>query len=486
MLVFSPLSCASVNTINCKPIELTLDRNNNMSINAKAYAQQLKGGKCVRVLNKFISLSTSRGSISASKKLKNGVYSSVIKPDKLKTGEYIVTASNGSNIIRSETAVIFDKVHPRWGQPMAVSGTVNSLGWEDSPYITPDGQYLFIMYLSVSASCLLEKDSHKESCYKYRGPIDEELRPGLSTRFGKGRFKKDGKIVHSCLGIGDVYTEELFKKYSVIIPPMISYGFKRQPDGSFGMPFPITVDGVNACVSPSGVDVHIDKNGKAIALMGLVDPSSWNTDKEDDYPALFSAEIELNKPNALASWDKKNKRLKATKNKFKLLFGKAMKQRQDNPHAAINPKTGNIEAIFWDSEHNEEDIFYRLLKPKGVFPDGPWGPVKKTPVFSSRFKQEIQPFFDGKVLSISRGREIASRDFLSEDFKDIADADKWGDERIELAISEDIKGSEINALHGVGDPTYATINGKKHLYFVYLKRTKDGLLDFNIGFVKEK
>jgi len=486
IVFFMPMSFAYANSFSCKPIELILTRNKDMSITAKAYAQQIKAGECVRATNKWITISTARGTISPTTKSINGLYNSLISPDKLKTGEYIITASMSPNIKNSVTAVVFDKVHPRWGQPMAVSGIVNSRGWEDSPFISPDGQYLFMMYLPISASCLLEKDSHKASCFKYRGPIDESSRPGLSTRFGKGRFKKNGNIAHSCLSVGDVYTEELFKKYSVIIPPMISYGFKRQPDGHFGKPFPITLDGVDACVSPSGVDVSIDAQGNATALMGLVDPSSWNTDKENDYPSLFSAQIDLNKPNALAIWDKKNKRLKGTKNKLKLLFGQAMKNRQDNPHAVTNPKTGKIEAIFWDSEHNDEDIFYRLLKPGGVFPDGPWGPVKKTPVFSSMFKQEIQPFFDGKVLTVSRGTEIASRDFYSEDFKDIADSDKWGEERIELAISEKTKGTEINALHGVGDPTYATIDGKKYLYFVYLKRAQDGLLDFNIGFVKEK
>lgn len=88
--------------------------------------------------------------------------------------------------------------------------------------------------------------------------------------------------------------------------------------------------------------------------------------------------------------------------------------------------------------------------------------------------------------TVSRGRSIVSRDFQGSYFKDNADSDSWGKERVELAISENLKGKEKNLLHGVGDPSYATVDGKIYLYFIYLKRNNNGLLDFNIGYVKER
>jgi len=470
----------------CAPLTISLERNNDMSIVAKVHAQEYMQNQCVRATNKRITLSTDRGTISRVEQLPNGVFKAVITPEKQKTGEYRITASMKPNLKTSVTAVVLEKVNSRWGQPMAVPGLVNTPGWEDSPFISPDGQYLFIMYMPVSGSCVLEQKQHRASCFKNSGPIDETSRPGLASRFGKKRFAADNRIIHRCPGVGDIYSEAFLKKYSVIIPPMISYGFKRRPDGSFGAPFPITVEGVSACVSPSGLDVHIDRQGRATAVMGLVDPASWNTDVKDDYPSLYTAQIELNKPNAMAIWDKHSKKLKPTTKGLKLLFGTAMKERQDNPHTVVNPKTGKIEAVFWDSEHDEPDIFYRLLEPNGIFPDGPWGPVMKTPVFSSFFRREFQPFFDGSVLTITTGRQIASRDFYGTNFRELAKSRKWGKERIELALSENLKGNENNLLHGIGEPTYATIGGKKHLYFAYLKRNNNGLLDFNIGFVREK
>ncbi len=39
---------------------------------------------------------------------------------------------------------------------------------------------------------------------------------------------------------------------------------------------------------------------------------------------------------------------------------------------------------------------------------------------------------------------------------------------------------------GVDEPTIATVDDSETLYFVYLIRGEDELLDFNVGFVEQK
>jgi hypothetical protein len=476
-------------SVGCDRFGLVFSRNLDVSFNAIAFVRKPSASGCVGIPGRSVVIESSRGTVSPVKDHGDGIYSALIKPDKKKTGEYVVVAtsvSGNTRLRKSKTALVFEEVHKRWGQPQAVEGLVNTLGWEDSAYITPDGEYLFAMYLPVSFSCLQKSGENKSSCAKVRGSLNERNRPGFMSRFAGGRIKADGTIINNCLQVGGIYTKSLLNRYSVYAPPMITYGFKRLPDGSFGKPFPIGIENVSSCVSPSGLDVHLNGDGTAMAMMGLVDPASWNNSDKENYPSLFTANITLGKPNALAYWDPKRKKLGDTKSRLHLMFGKPPEGRQDNPHAVRNLKTGKFDLIFWDSEHDDEDIFYRIMAPGGTFPKGPWGPVKKIPVFSSFWTMEIQPFFDGRTLTVTKRYKVVSRDFLGENYDNLADKSAWGPERTELAVNDGLKGNERGVFYAVGDPTYSTRNGKKTLYFVYMLRHQDGLLDVNIGFVEQK
>jgi len=475
----------------CAPIELEFIRNPDQSFTAITRLRDTQQEGCPVLTDVVPQITGKRGSITSPLAQGEGIYTATVTPDAQKTGEYPITVSAsiaGNPKSFTKTALAFDYVDKRWGQPQVVKGLVNTLGWEDSPYITADGEYLFTMYLPISPSCVLEKKNHKaKDCRDLRGKLTAKNRPGFAEKYAGGRIKESPEdLAWNCLEVGKVYTEDMFNRYEVYTPPMISYGFKRQPDGSFAEPFPVAVEGVSACVAPSGLEVHVRKNGPAIALMGLVDPRSWNTKSEKDYPDLFTAEIKLGQPNTIATWNPGEKKLESPTAKLRLIFGKPMKGRQDNPHGVENPETGQIDLVFWDSEHNDEDTFYRFLEKGGSFPDGPWSDVRKTPVFSEKHVMEIQPFFDGKVLTVTRRYDLASRDFLGDSWEDLADVNAWGPERIELAVDDRLEGDETGVLHAVGDATYAHRNGRTLLYFVYMTRRSDGNLDFNIGFVEGK
>ncbi len=476
-------------TDECPLLSLKMRRNADQSFTLAARKTNGDSSNCRGDQDATIDFTSERGTLGTVFQHGSGIWSTNIGLDAARTGEYRVSAAvseDGQTHEVTETALVFHAVNPRWGQARAVKGAVNTLGWEDSPFITPDGEYLFTMVLPISPSCVLENTHAKNAnCKQLRGRVDDAVRPQFKSRFTGGRISRSGDLDWNCLEVGGLYTKELFQRYEVYTPPMITYGFRRQPDGSFDEPFAIGVGHVSGCVAPSGFEAHPRGDGSARAFMGLIDPAAWNTDKEDDYPDLFTALINLDEPNELATWDTTARRLKNNDHNLRLIFGQTMPKRQDNPHAVRNPTTGKFELVLWDSEHQEEDIFYRVLDPVGSFPAGPWGPVRKIPVFAERGVTEIQPFFDGKSLTVTRRYELASRDFNGSGWADLANKTAWGPERIEIAVDPTLKGSEKNVMHAVGDATYAIWEGRAQLFFVYMTRRDDGELDLNIGYVEE-
>jgi hypothetical protein len=473
----------------CQALNVDLLRNSDQSFSVIARIRDPDNHQCIGYSAAVPTIQVARGVAGTPKAYGDGVFVSVITPDLARTGEYPIKVSaqvGSKQLSQSLTALVFHDVHARWGQPRSVQGAVNTRGWEDSPFITPDGEYLLIMYLPISPSCVLEGNNKQPHCRKVKGAMDEKLRPGFASQFVGERVNvATGNISFDCLEVGSIYSRSLFERYSVYTPPMISFGFKRQPDGSYAQPFPIGITGASGCVAPSGLAIAPKKDGSFTAVMGLVDPGSWNTDEETNYPDLFTANIQLGTPQKLAKWSQKSKNLSSSDTGLRLIFGSTMEGRQDNPHPVTLPGSDQIAGLLWDREHEDEDIYFRLLAPGGEFPAGPWQDIQKVPVFSDRSKKEIQPWFDGKTMAVTRRYEVVSRQFHGQSLAEMAATTAWGPEQIELAVDNRLKGTEVGVLHAVGDATFAQRKGKTLLFFVYMLRGADGELDLNIGYVEE-
>lgn len=126
------------------------------------------------------------------------------------------------------------------------AGKINTLGWADSPYLTPDGQRLYFMYTPFNFMPLLLRGENAER----RGP----QRPGHHTN-------PDGNPY----GDSDIYVAE------------------RQPDGSWGVPVNLSIndDGADACpvLTSDGKTIYWQKatTSADIYVAHQQDDDGWGT-----------------------------------------------------------------------------------------------------------------------------------------------------------------------------------------------------------------
>lgn len=123
---------------------------------------------------------------------------------------------------------------------------INTLGWTDSPYVTPDGKHLYFMYTPFNFMPWLLRDEPPT----HLGPN----RPGHHAN-------PDGNP----WGDSDLYVSE------------------RQPDGSWGTPInlPFNDDGADACaiISADGTAIYWQKDlGSAdLYVVRLNDDGEWGS-----------------------------------------------------------------------------------------------------------------------------------------------------------------------------------------------------------------
>jgi len=176
--------------------------------------------------------------------------------------------ANSLDLKSEKEALIISTIHPSLGQPESVSGLVNTPGVEDSPQVSPDGQYLIVgtyspvdlAYCQISGGNFYDSPACNKNTYDFTGV----KRP---SPFGEDRLIDNNTIIHTVSNINYDYlcernpnfdpnqvasvTNKQFLDtdidgnapcFPISSPPVSSYGFKRQVDGSYGEPFVIGID----------------------------------------------------------------------------------------------------------------------------------------------------------------------------------------------------------------------------------------------------
>ncbi|MBK9001172.1 MAG: hypothetical protein IPM35_36080 [Myxococcales bacterium] len=411
-----------------------------------------------------VSLQSSRGSVGAVTDQGDGTYRATISNDAMGTGEYAVTASAGSfGAPVTRTAVVMKQVGPRWGQPQAFAGMVNTPAWEDSLAISPDGEWIILQYITVSISCILghfNEPSHP-SCAKAIGPWQAPERPGMP---GASRIAADGTIHHGCPALG-------LDPTPFAAPPMSMFGFRRQADGSFAEPFAISIDGVDGCVSAFGSSMLTPSGGKVPLVFAFDSPL------DGDPPAgtqsdVFTTELTLGQPTALATFAAGKLTMNAT------LLGFPTAGQQGNPHYFVSGGTTEI----WVDDETVPEKDLSVYQLTGAFPTGPWqGPTKLPSPFGDAGKEDIQPFADDTEALWTRDLSIVSS---ARSAGPVTSASSWGAVTPEL-VGEGATGANGTVI-GVGEPTKAIRGGRQVLAFVYVRRAPSGDIDINAGFVEEQ
>lgn len=416
-------------------------------------------------------ISSSRGVVSGVTRNDDGSFTAVVDPDAAGTGEYRVTATLGS-MSTSKTAIVLKSVGDHWGQPQAVEGLVNTPGWEDSIYVTPDGQWLFLAYSPVSITCSWKQDHARSAdfCEHASGPWSGPARPGF---IGAERISANGTVANKCLGV----------KPSFPLPPFTTYGFRRQPDGSFAQPFVIGVANSGGCIVPGGINVYPRADGSAQMLYTWNE--YWDPKRAGNVYAIAQIPV-LGSDFMLGTWEGTYQAGGTVKNYrgTTLQIPGSRKHFGHNAHGVMDAK-GQIHDVFFDDENGGRNIYVTTLAAGGKYPDGPWSTptMIAKPVSSG---QETMPFFDGRRLTVRRDHGIATADFNDGSGAAVSDSRKWSGYNVDL-WPDPAAWNTQGAIYTLGEPTRTdpavAVDGRETLYFNYAVREADGSTNLNVGFV---
>jgi hypothetical protein len=393
----------------------------------------------------------------------DGRYSFAVSP--AGTGVYPVTVSVEDAAI-TRSALVLPTVADGVGQAVLVPGMVNTDGYEDGAAITPDGNYLFIQYgpLYFSGMFLLadicaeagwsmynlttcDGKPDSDMVFQTIGPYDAPLRPDFPTGAIVG-----GELAHIGITIPTVAS-------GIARFPTVFYGFKRQPDGTFGEPFKTAFDDPRGTAGPFGVSFQMRNATEATVVFAW---DNYYDNQGDDKPDIYHGVVTMGVTNTLGTVTYAGQMFDTiTPNVAPVAFTTHVGV-QGNPHLYVDGG-GTIRSIWTDDEQLSHDITpYRLTA--GTFPDGTWAPMS-LPVTVNSAASESQPFFSGSHLLVNREVSIVAHAYLGSGHGDYDQSGAWGPEEVLLASGD----ATVGGIYGVGEPTLARTNGKTLLYFIYVE-----------------
>jgi hypothetical protein len=472
-----------------------------------------------------INIVLGQGSRNAVSEISAGQYQFTVTPSQ--TGEHEVSISY-AGVTKTETALVVSGVHTDWGQPMSVSGLVNTAGYEDGVTITPDGEYLFVQYgpiyfsgiylfnvPRVDGGCGGDRLNPDRCTHEWIdntiGPYAGPERPG----FFDGRFSGTTQLHNArSWGLG---IDETF----IFAPSTMFYGFKKQADGSFAEPFYLAFEDENdGIINAYGLSFMPHGDGTATALYTINDPSDpdmvdldGNPDHiVESYFDVFTSEITLGQNNNLgtfvASGTPGTPPVRDTHFPSQLVnFGKTgidgIAGTQGNPH--LYETGGTVQSIWTDDEQDargagsDRGDLSVYVQTSGTFPNGAWTKVVLPSVINQPSPiDEIQPFYTGSGLYFTRMSDVDLPEIYysayatgTHSVADFNNAGNWATPEVILSVdSADAVGE--GKVTAIGEPTIANVDGAEYLYFVYgIIRGYDattGLADINMqaGYVKKK
>jgi hypothetical protein len=483
-----------------------------------------RDGVAVSGASAEITLQFDSGSASDVTELSGGEYSVTLTPSR--TGEYPVTIRYGDKLV-THTPIVLGTVHSEWGQPMCVGGLVNTGGYEDGATITADGSYLFVQYGPVYFSGLIAFGLPRAvgGCEGARlefpvgtpnrcthewfdssiGPYSAPKRPG----FFDGRTV-NGVNLHNAASWGIGIDEAV-----IFAPSTMFYGFARQADGTYAEPFYVAFyDENDGIINPFGMSFRMNGDGTATTLLTLNDPSDGptidldgdgNVDVESGFD-LYASEITLGFDTRLGTFlysgtpgtpPVKDTDFITQKVEFGNVGIDGNAGTQGNSH--IYEENGAIASIWTDDEYDtggDRGNLSVYLLDSGVFPAGTWTKLElPSDINEAAPENEIQPFFTGTELFYTISNEVENPSVVVNEYTGLhdqasfADNENWGGRETVLA---GVAGVPLNEIIAVGEPTLATIDGKEHLFFVYVVvRGEDAAMpipDMNmqVGYIRKR
>lgn len=383
-----------------------------------------------------------------------------------RTGRIEVTVESQSQGIEgTRTALVLGHVSDDWDQPEPVPGLVNTAAWEDGAAMSADGLWLVVQYFPVAFDCIASGKPDSRLCRTALGPVAAPLRPDMP---GASRIDSRGRVTHACPSVG-------VAPLSFPLPPTSLYLFRRQADGSFGSPSPIYWDGVDGCVTPNGPALRTQGENDLILLFSFDTPS--DSGGEDTHGDLFAIRIDPRVRLAVGRTVSKDGKLTDAEQQGTRV-GRQSTLNTANPEGWTRPDGGLV--AFYDDENVRNDLFY-VESDKGWL-DGQWGEEQRIPApVSTPRAEESQPFFDGKALYFRRETSIYRSRYQGGRMSERA---AWAEP--EKVLDGERRANRDGEIMGTGEPTIATFDGRRELYFVFAERSPDGSLNLDVGRVVER
>ncbi len=481
-------------------------------------ARVLENGQPKTGLANTINITLGRGSRGPVTETSPGNYQFMVNPTQ--TGEHSVAVSY-QNVSITRTPLVFESVHPDWGQPMAVEGLVNTDGYEDGLTVTPNGDYLFVQYgpIYFSGMHLFPLARANGGCGgdrlvptrcthpwidETKGPYTAPERPGF---FG-GRFSGTTQLHNAnSWGIG-------IEGAPIFAPSTMFYGFKRQPDGSYAEPFWVAFEDENdAIINPYGMSFIINTDGSLTMTFTFNDPTDPDlVDINSDGSVLVESGFDVYTSNFMPGQNHtlgtfvysgtpgtppvRGSSLNSTLVDFGKTGTNGINGTQGNSH--IYQSGGVIQSIWTDDEYDSDsdkgDISAYVLT-SGSFPAGTWDKsILPTPVNQPLPSDESQPFFTGNELFYTHSSTSELPEVFYSKYTGAHSSVAFetpGNWTAPVKILGIGSVDSVGKILAAGEPTIAVINNEQYLYFIYgYIRGYDsvsGLWDVNMqaGYVKK-
>lgn len=400
------------------------------------------------------------------------------------TARYLDPANNLDNSITRITLVLTN-ILPGLGQPEAVPGLVNTLGVEDSPQVSPDGQWLIVgTYSPVDLGYCLVNGSMPTEAACNNNYFDQSgvERPNM---FGANRIINATTIDHAVPAIN--YDPATFPS-PIATPPVASYGFKLFNDNTFGEPFVLGIDaGGYTWQAPFGFSFDSIDGLKARVFYSY---NSFN-DVPESLNDIYHSDITLGVPNILG--DYQNAILMNFTGQEAVINSAPICTTEEceygNPHITQ-------ERLWFDNERQSNDLFFVDVTRDGAGNPTTYSTAQRIPV-SQNIRGESMPYMDGDTLYYQCDTSLCRSQLVSPN-ADPALIASWQTEETVLVGSSSLDWQlnlgRSGRIVATTEPSVATItvNGQfqKWLYFGYLMQIHygTGATDFganwNVGRVR--
>lgn len=420
-----------------------------------------------------LSIAISAGDAGASTALDlgDGGYRALVTPP-FASGELPITATaNGTSV--SRTAVVLPFIDPRWKQPELVPGLVNTDGTEDSPTISPDGEWLIVgTYSPTDLLCCLGlcgevADGRSAFCQTALGPYSAPARPDLP---GANRVTSPSHIRQVAPSIcldnpdgGEVVLPLSDGGTAVIMnPPVAAYGFKRQPDGTFTQPFAIAYDNDGFIQAPFCFSfLNTPHEGQQAELV-----YGYGRYQRDPVNRPFLVSLPLGAKVNLGTW--------ACDAGVAVLTGELATPLPVGPRSQPAGNTSYSSGfLFSDDETPGRPAITLVSKVIGPLSNGvfsPWAPLP----LPAPGDDHRQPVVDQGRIFFARNFTISSVAWAG----DPTSTGSFGAPSLELgpeALTTSVHDSRPGQIFSLGQPTFAhRPDGSTELYFVYYRTTASG------------